>query len=576
MRRLVFKEVSILSKVEKAARLQAFGPALNLLTGENDVGKSTLIKSLYHALGADVPGLKNAHWKNAKPIYCVRFSVDGKDYAIIRDEKYFGAFDGNDNFIGKYVGITGPRGLAQFINPLLSFRIELERSEDEKLGVAGPAFFFLPFYIDQDDGWTRSWTSFGGLQQFSDYRKHMLEYHLGVRPQSYYDARKRSLEFTEEKAKLERERLTLSGVRESYRKRKVIRQVDIDPASFRKEVEELVDQYNKVYGSQQVVLQKLKDIRNERHSLENEIIVLQRAANELNADYAFSENSETPDLVECPTCGTQIENSITARFGILDDIDRCFELIDQRRKKIVDMAEQQSAIEEEYRRITAELVPIDKLLQRKRKDVTFAEFVTVEGYKEIMNSLSADINGLLEREHDVDKSLQGLESALKPDTRRKREINEYYQARMKEFLSELSVNVLDTKDYKTIDRQIKTNALGSDLPRSLLAQCFAFLHTMENFNAKIVCPLVIDSPLQQEQDASNAEAIFKFIFSKVLPQQQLILGTITTAMLPPKIIPKEVNTIHLANQELHLLQPDAYAEVMDKIGGLHRATLAVD
>lgn len=72
MKKLVFKEVSILSKIEKAARTETFDPALNLLTGENDVGKSTLIKSLYHTLGTDVPGLQNARWKKAKPIYCVR------------------------------------------------------------------------------------------------------------------------------------------------------------------------------------------------------------------------------------------------------------------------------------------------------------------------------------------------------------------------------------------------------------------------------------------------------------------------------------------------------------------------
>src|ERR1035437_6329702 len=108
---LIFKEVSILSKVEKAARTQTFDPRLNLLTGENDVGKSTLIKSLYHTLGTDVPVLQNARWRTAKPIYCVRFEINGTDYTIVRDEKYFGAFDANNTLLGKFVGITGERGL---------------------------------------------------------------------------------------------------------------------------------------------------------------------------------------------------------------------------------------------------------------------------------------------------------------------------------------------------------------------------------------------------------------------------------------------------------------------------------
>ena len=111
---------------------------------------------------------------------------------------------------------------------------------------------------------------------------------------------------------------------------------------------------------------------------------------------------------------------------------------------------------------------------------------------------------------------------------------------MKEFLAAVRVDVLAEADYKSFDKQIKTNALGSDLPRSLLAQCFAFLHTMAKFNPAIVCPLVLDSPLQQEQDEENIGAIFKFIMSRVLPGQQLFLGTLNTDNAPKGTIPVDL------------------------------------
>ena len=575
MTSLVFKEVLILSKIEKAARRETFGPSVNLILGENDVGKSTLIKTLYHTLGADVPGLQNTQWKGAKPVYCVRFLLAGKEYAIIRDEKYFGIFDEGNNLIGKYASISGANGISRFINPLLDFRIELERAENGKLGAAGPAFYFLPFYVDQDEGWTKSWASFNGLQQFSSYRKHMLEYHLGIRPQAFYDAKKRSVELNEQKSKLEAERAALTDVRQSYQKKKAGRYVELDPAVFRQEMDELVDQYNAVYVRQQQVLQELKDVRNERHSLENEVIVLQRAITELDADYTYAENPATPDLIACPTCGTEIANSIQERFGILDDIDYCRELIDQRKKKIIDVSEEQRAAEEKYRHVTAELAPIDELLKRTRQSITFSEFVSSEGMKEIMSSMSEDINGLLAREEDINKSLAALQNDLKVDTQLRRGINEFYQERMKEFLSSLSVNVLAADDYKSVDRQIKTNALGSDLPRSLLAQHFAFLHTMVRFNKSTVCPLILDSPLQQEQDPDNIRAIFGFIFSRMLSQQQLILGTLTVESAPADVIPANAKIITLSD-ELHLLQKSQYADVMDRIGKLHDETLAAD
>ncbi len=253
----------------------------------------------------------------------------------------------------------------------------------------------------------------------------------------------------------------------------------------------------------------------------------------------------------------------------------CYTLIDQRSKKLVDVVEQEKVVDVKYREVTAELAPIEDLLKRNREKVTFAEFVAAEGMKEIVSSLSEDINGLSTQEEGIRESLGNLEDDLKVDSKHKKEINEFYQARMKEFLASLSVNVLSEGDYKTFDKQIKTNALGSDLPRSLLAQYFAFLQTMAKFNPSIACPLVLDSPLQQEQDKGNVGAIFRFVFSRVLPGQQLILGTLTVDGVPGDVIPADAKRIHLTD-ELHLLQKTQYAAVMARIGKMHEQTLAAE
>lgn len=575
MSSLVFKDVLILSKAEKQARKVSFKPTINLLTGENNVGKSTLLKSLYYTLGADTPQLQNSRWKKSRPIYCLRIGLRGKDYYIVRDEKYFGVFDAERELISRHTGISTETGIAHFINPLLNFRIELERKGDSQLGPAGPAFYFLPFYIDQDEGWTTSWSSFNGLPQFREYRSNMIEYHLGVRPQAYYDAKRRSVELNARMQKLTGEKTTLIGVRDSYQKRKTARQVDLDPAVFRQEIEELVDQYNQIYGRQQEVLQQLKEIRNERHGLENEILILRKAIRELDADYAFAEDPETADPVGCPTCGTLIANTIVERFGILEDIDQCHALIDQRQKKLVDVRLEEKAVEEKYRKVTAELSPIEELLQRQRENVTFAAFVSSEGMKDVMASLDEDIAALTEQQTLVQKDIDALADDLKVDSKHKKAINEYYQARMKEFLGELNVHVLETADFKTYSKLIKHNALGSDLPRSLLAQYVAFLQTMEKYNEFVVCPLVIDSPRQQEQDKTNEKAIFEFIFSRRLPDQQLILGTVSLADLPEGVIPEDANPIHLEGK-YGLLRSDQYADVSDEIGDMHKMTLATD
>ncbi|WP_457094139.1 AAA family ATPase, partial [Microvirga sp. P5_D2] len=52
MKRLLFERLELLSLSERKARTVEFHPRLTVITGENGVGKSSVIKSLYWTLGA--------------------------------------------------------------------------------------------------------------------------------------------------------------------------------------------------------------------------------------------------------------------------------------------------------------------------------------------------------------------------------------------------------------------------------------------------------------------------------------------------------------------------------------------
>ncbi|MDE4063970.1 hypothetical protein, partial [Phaeobacter gallaeciensis] len=137
----------------------------------------------------------------------------------------------------------------------------------------------------------------------------------------------------------------------------------------------------------------------------------------------------------------------------------------------------------------------------------------------------------------------------------------------------LNVGVLSEDDYKSLEKQIKNNALGSDLPRSLLAQYFAFLHTMKKFNDFVGCPMLIDSPFQQEQDATNKTAIFDFILSKRLEDQQMILATISIDEFDDDKKLEDV-TVHKLENKLSLLMPEQFESVKRDIEDMHKETLA--
>lgn len=574
MRNLLFHEMMILSRTEKKATRVTFAPKKNILLGDNDVGKSTLIKSLYHTLGAATPHLGNNRWKGAKAIYVLKFSVDQKKYTLLRDERHFGLFDEHSTLISKHHGISGDDGIATAINSLLKFNIKLE-GKDGKLRRLGPAYYFLPFYVDQDEGWNQTWASFSGLQAVKDYRRNMLDYHLGIKPQNVHDALNALHLLNQEFGKLSEEKNTLLSVREGYARKKEFQKTDLSPEAFKAEIESLVQQYNDFLEIQQSQLNLIKDARNEIIQIENEIKILEASINELEADYTYAELPSTADHVGCPTCGTEFENSFAERFSILDDADYCRNLIDQRRKELILSSEKLQKLELGYSRLSEDILAVDEVLKKEKEKVTFADIIASEGFKDIMNSISQDVSNLDTQQVEIETKILNIEPSTKPDKDLKKKLTSFYQSRMKSALNKLNVYVLTENDYKTPGKVIKNNALGSDLPRSLLAQYISYLQTMIEFNSFSVCPLVIDSPLQQEQDDTNANAIFKFIFSNTLKNQQLVLGTLTLDDLNlDDDLLTDCNVIKLEDKYSLLSERD-YLEINKEITPLHDVTLSV-
>src|SRR5437773_1792383 len=76
------------------------------------------------------------------------------------------------------------------------------------------------------------------------------------------------------------------------------------------------------------------------------------------------------------------------------------------------------------------------------------------------------------------------------------------------FLQKLEVPNLTEKNYKAIDSNIRET--GSDLPRALLAYYYAFIHTMKRYSTSAFCPIVVDTPVQQDQDHTNAARMISF------------------------------------------------------------------
>ena len=144
---------------ERKARTINFHPRTTVITGDNDTGKSSLIKTILRSFGAEPP--IHDDWKQARVSALISFSLREKTFAILRQGTRFTVFENGVSVAGQFDSVT--KELGPFLAQRLEFGVKLQQSSDRQSITPPPAYYFLPFYFDQDRSWNKSWNSFERL-----------------------------------------------------------------------------------------------------------------------------------------------------------------------------------------------------------------------------------------------------------------------------------------------------------------------------------------------------------------------------------------------------------------------------
>ena len=86
MSKMIFKKLYIFSIPEKKARAITFEEGKNIITSSaidgTDRGKSVIMKSLYHTMGADC--FFDDKWDDSNKTYIVNFAVDYNTWILLK------------------------------------------------------------------------------------------------------------------------------------------------------------------------------------------------------------------------------------------------------------------------------------------------------------------------------------------------------------------------------------------------------------------------------------------------------------------------------------------------------------
>ncbi|WOI41313.1 MULTISPECIES: AAA family ATPase [Bacillus] len=534
MKRMIIREIKLVSFLEEKAKKVTFHPNITVIRGDNHTGKSSLIKSIYWTFGADPKDL-HPKWKNANVISLVKFSLDGEIYSILRKERFFAVFDDEMNVIDTFKGITN--GIGPFIAQLFNYKLVLNNKKGESL-IPPPAYFLLPFYIDQDVSWNRNWESFDRLSQFSNWRNDVVNYHTGIRPNEYYEINATIRNYKKEISELENEREISSNFISKISNQIKEEVVAIDTVQFKKEIDELLSLYDVLNKKGTVLKQKILELENHKIHIEQQIKVVNSTIDELKDDFEFA--MDQTDSVECPTCGNIYENSFAERFAIAKDEDTCKDLLfilNSDLKKIIESIQSEYKI---YDKNNNEQEKIKDILSKKQGAVKLKDIILNEGKREMNLLMKEEISSLNNEIYNNEQQIEDLKEDLKEfeDKKRKKEIRTKYFNLMQSNLMKLDVLTMSEKSYKSITSKIAET--GSGKPRALLAYYFSILEIMKEYSTSVFCPIVIDSPNQQDQEKANLDKMLDFIIEKKPEGSQLILGLV------------EMNEINLEGKTLIL------------------------
>ncbi len=512
-------ELRVASRRDRAAYALQFDPRATVLRGENGTGKSSLLKTLYWCFGAD-PAVSSGTWKDLDICACVRFSVDNRTYSLVRHARQYGVFDQDDRLIRTFSVVT--KGLGLYLAELFRFGLSLPNSRSGQPETPPPAFYLLPYYIDQDAGWKDAWSSFDSLSQYRNWKTDVAEYHTGLRPNEYYRLKAEIGRLKSEAEEPRQEERALQRAIEQVRAKMATSPVDFDLTRFQAEIDELVEKAKVLADEEERYRRKIGELSSRRIFLEQQVTLAARAGDTLHKQY--SEAVKQPEDAECPTCGTPYQNLVLQRFRLALNEDRCAEFITSSRREVAETSDQISDLKARMQEASQRHARIWELLDTKRAAVTLAEVLQGEARGQAVDVLQSQARGIREAlaslEERVDEASERL-SALDSKDRKKAFLEDFRSA-----VARYSVALRVPAPDSIKSFAYRLNQTGSDLPRAVLAYMYGILHLAWRNSEASHAPLVIDSPNQQDQDPVNLARMLSFIRDNTPGDQQLILALV--------------------------------------------------
>jgi len=546
MKNFLFKNIWLLSESQQRGRREIFSPKKTLIVGMNHTGKSSLIKSLFIALGARPTG-ELGQWDDDTAVV-VEFSIDGKDYSVVQQANFRALLNSKGEIED---AATNATDWGEIFANLVGYNLTLtDRSNNPVSGDART--FFLPFYINQDGSWLSNWSTFVSLQQYKQPIQPVLEFFTGVKPPRYYElnAQKNIRQTT--LGDLRSEERLVKNIRE-----RVAKSIPLDgpktvPEAFQQDINRLTDELTSLNALQEQARKTLVTELETLESLKTQVKLAKHALEHHDKDAEYLQH-EPHEVLVCPTCHAEHHKTFMDILRHSEDARVLQRLVTQLEVDARKAAEIHNGSKAKLRELDDRYATVSAILETRRETIKLDDVLRGMGAEAALGAFSAELDALKQKIDQLVVEIADIDTQLREltDTRRSKAILTLFRSSYETARVSLNLPAVDTKRMMLSSRP---DMSGSGGPRAILAYYSAIWATCAGEHGSFSLPLIIDSPQQQGQDAANLPIIINHI-AENLPKDAQVILTVET---PTDV---EFNKTIILEKPYQLLQEEQFEEV---------------
>lgn len=511
-----YNKLFVYSNTLRAGFVEEFNSGVNIISGRNTSGKSTLIQSLLYCLGVNDVKENLFEILGFEPLFRLdisRYSNGSTErYTIIREPLAVYVIDESGKTT-RFYGIDADHSvehvkLKKFISDIFGFSLMLEQNGELKN--APLESLFLPYYVSQSVGWVYLRESFSNLNFYKGFKEDYLDYYLGIN---------NNFDRVEHRKLLDKKKELESDIKSLRRYSKKVDFV------FSQMVDEMLgEKANEYISSYKVKIDELSKVRREHVILCNDFSRIQNHVSILRRTNINLKSQSYNDEDKCPACEQTLKYSIVSIYEYYQKMNDTSNAMDVAKEKLKSI---QSKINSKVKRIKELEEDIQDnygiLLRESYNGVTFEEWLDNKSDIRLYQRMTKDIIGL-EYDLSVNKSkLQGMKTEEETVKARKIKEIEFY-SKFSSFLSELSVKPVILPKYTELYRINSFPFQGVELHKTVMAYHFSLNYLIRNTEYIHRVPFLLDAVLKEDIDETNIELILRFIGKNVPSDTQSFIS----------------------------------------------------